>query len=209
MQASQADESIDLYRLTRAHQTPLIAIVDSSLGLQVCPEFELTRYQVRPPEDHPMIGSWRNGNASAFAFLFRLPAIEEYERYQVRIVGAEEHVALYKEKIEASKASFQADEKKVLRARLAGEKLNAKHTQKALAVWAASAGMVAGVVQKGLSWIRDAGPPNVENELWLELHQLLVLGTHYISLLMFFLAALGALYVMCAYLLLLLRRNNT
>lgn len=149
-----------------ATDNSLVAPVESQvdemlLGFLCYPDFEWAKYGIRPPENHDLVGSWRNTNGEAFVFLLRkIKRIQtDREEYLIIIVGLSSLVGEITDLVYSHKGNLVSVEKKELKRKAIDENLKEESKNKSIENFSKLIGVFTILVNAFSLYLRDLPPP--------------------------------------------------
>jgi hypothetical protein len=185
-------------------------LIDQSLSdYFFYPESEWAKYGYRPPENHPVLGAWRDQTGSVFAFLLdRDPKYSKSKGMNLLlyVAGVRDCVDKMGTKIKALKSDLVKVEKKELKVHQVGQRLDQELKSASISKLVKMIGLFAVVVNAFSLYLRRLPPPDFPYIAIASVYQLLVGAVHFSALLLLLITILIAIGYIIGYGLLMLRR---
>lgn len=185
-------------------------LIDQSLSdYFFYPESEWAKYGYRPPENHPLLGAWRDQTGTVFAFL--LDSGPKYSKSKgmnllVYVTGVQDCVDKMGTKIKALKSDLVKVEKKELKVRQVGQRLDQELKSASISRLAKMIALFTLVVNAFSLYLRQLPPPEFPSAAIALVYQLLVGAVHFAALLLLLITIVIAIGYIIRYGLLMLRR---
>lgn len=198
-------ECIALWTLQVEHRPQLESEVDRIFSeYRYYDETEWPKYNVRPNDQFPLLGSWRNTDGTAFSFLTG-PG-ESSDHYRLYIVGKAADIKKMSSLIEDLKVNLHKVEKRVLAARIANSELESEHARKAIERFTSIIGLFSLIGTALTSYLKGQGAPEF-HWTWLGgLYSLFLSLIHLLMLALLLITLVIAITYIARYGLMLLRR---
>lgn len=187
---------------------PLERQLDEILqGYLFYPEFEWPIYNVRPPDNHPLVASWRNTSGNAFVFLLEVYQPKNDEpNYLVILVGYQEEIEIINNLIGTHKLNLSKIEKKQLARESAGKGLEDETENKSIERFSKVIAIFAIIVNLFSLYLRKLPPPSNVIESFKVAYASLVMVVHFSALLLLLLIVLISIVYTARYGYMMLRR---
>jgi hypothetical protein len=191
-----------------ASMPPLERQLDEVLqGYLFYPEFEWPMYNVRPPDNHPLVASWRTADGDAFIFLLEVYQPKQDEpNYLVILAGYKDEIQAVNSLIGAHKLNFTKIEKKQLAKASAGKGLEDETKNKSIERFSKVIGVFALIINAFSLYLRELPSPENINDLFKTAYASLVMIVHFSALLLLLLIVIVSIVYTARYGYMMLRR---
>jgi hypothetical protein len=172
------------------------------------PEFEWPVYNVRPPDTHPLVASWRASNGNGFIFLLETSQSRDIDKpnYLVIIVGIVEEIQKINGLVGTKKLSLFKSEKRELAKENASKSLNEETKNKSIERFSKVIGIFTVIVNAFSFYLRKLPPPENVAEPLKAAYSVLVMIVHFSALLLLLLIVLLSIAYTARYGYMMLRR---
>ncbi|HAS6642480.1 TPA: hypothetical protein I7259_02385 [Vibrio parahaemolyticus] len=179
--------------------SPIDKQIDEMLSSFCCyPDFEWAKYDVRPPETHDLVGSWRDAVGGVFIFLLRQLNIKGQGKfdYLLLISGESKNVSDISELVVSLKGSMHHIEKKELKRKAYAQSLNEESKSKSIESFSKLVGIFTLFINAFSLYLRDLPPPSGMSKILTIVYEGVLYTLHLGSLLLLFLiVVLSIIYV--------------
>lgn len=175
-------ESHALWARRDTNKMPLERQLDGILdGYLYYPEFEWPKYNVRPPDNHPLIASWRTSCGNAYVFLLEVyqPTKTDEFSYLVIAVGINEEVKKVNNLINTHKLSLSKIEKKELAGKVANKNLDEEIKKRSIENFSKIIGIFTVIVNAFSLYLRKLPPPENVADVLKGTYSILIIIVHF------------------------------
>ena len=199
-----------LWPASHKHVAPLPRSIDHALSEYVFyPELEWAQFGYRPPDNFPLLGSWRDRGGQVFAFLLDRTTLEGPSREKQALLyvsGMQDAVETLGARVTALKSELAKSERKELSARQADHRIEQEKRSPAVARLLKLIGLFAVVVNAFSLYLRKLPAPILPSTALQELYESLVVVVHIAALVLLLTITLIGIGYVLRYGLLMLRR---
>ncbi|MGZ5550830.1 MAG: hypothetical protein ACXW07_08755 [Nitrososphaeraceae archaeon] len=183
--------------------------IDEILHEFLCyPDFEWAKYEIRPPENLDLIGSWRDKNGETFVFLLRNAGEFKNSAYEylVIVVGFTNNVSRISGLIKSHKCIMHAVENKELKRKEIAESLKEESSNKSIESFSKLVGIFTILINAFSLYLRDLPAPTGMSSFAYSIYSLLVSLLHLAALVLLLLILSLAVFYVSRYGYMMLRR---
>ena len=202
--------SLALWGNPSTYDMPLPRIIDQALSNYVFyPEIEWARYGYRPPENHSLLGAWRDENGSVFAFLLKPMPVdgESIERqFLLYVSGIRDAVDELGNKVTVLKAKLAKMERKELQIQRTEQKISQEQESPVAPRLIKMIIIFTGVINAFSLYLRRLPTPTMPSTTMTFVFQYLVGALHIASLVSLLIITLVGIAYVLRYGILVLRR---
>lgn len=211
------DQQFDPYTVSLAlwgnpstYNMPFPRIIDLALsGYVFYPEPEWSKYGYRPPENHPLLGAWRDESGSVFSFLLKpLPVNAELlgEQFLLYVSGDRGAVDEFCNKVTELKSKLAKLERKELQIQRVESKISEEQKSSAIPRLIKMISIFTVLINAFSLYLRKLPTPNMPFKTMTIFFQFLVGAVHIASLMLLLIITLIGIAYVVRYGILILRR---
>jgi hypothetical protein len=202
--------SFALWGNPSTYDMPLPRIIDQALSNYIFyPEIEYARYGYRPPENHSLLGAWRDETGSVFAFLLEpMPVNGELieRRFLLYVSGVRDAVDELGNKVSSLKTKLAKMERKELQIQRTEHKITQEQKSPATPRLIKMIVIFTGVINAFSLYLRRLPTPTMPSTTMTLVFQYLVGVLHIASLMLLLIITLVGIAYVLRYGVLVLRR---
>ncbi len=176
-------------------------------GYKCYPEYEWAKYGVRPPENNSIIGSWRDGEASIFIFLFQNYLLENNEYYIINMTGKIGEIEKVEKLINNIKHSLIKSERKILKNKKIEITLEKEHATKTTNKLIKFVGIFTVIINAFSLYLRKTPSPTFNIEILSKIYTFTIILIHLLALFLLILVCIISILYLIKYAFLLIRRH--
>ena len=199
-----------LWAINSASSMPLVRMLDSLFGeYSYYTEAEWPEYNIRPPDTHPLLGSWRNIEGNLFVFLLEISGRNNDSNnleYHLFLIGNEYEIIKARQLISKLKNKIEKIERKQLKDDEANVVIEKENKGVGISGFIKVVGIFAVIVNAFSLYLRQLPSPKFKLESLATIYEMFLALIHYSALLLLFIIIIVSIGYVLKYGRLLLRR---
>jgi len=176
-------------------------------GYKYYPEYEWAKYGVRPPENNTIIGSWRDGEASVFIFLFQNNLLKNNEHYIINLTGKTDEIEKVEKHINNIKHSLISSERKILKSQKVEKTLEKEHTTKTTNKLIKFVCIFTVIINAFSAYLKKTPSPTINIEILSKIYTFTIILIHLLALFLLILVCIISILYLIKYAFLLIKRH--
>ena len=177
----------NLWPVDKQSISPIEKQVDLLLsGFCSYPEFEWREFGIRPPDNHNLIGSWRDDSGTVFIFLHKENSTQNNSQSEhlIIVTGKTPEVDNMTKLISGLKTSLHSADRKELKRKNFDVSIKEESSNKSVAGFSSLAGIFTVIINAFSFYLRDLPEPTNMHPLAAQIYNTLLSSLHILALLL-------------------------